>query len=142
MALGLRCRRAGRGARALAARGLKDAEPQRDWMFAAYCRWVLGLVELSIDDTVAALWLDPIADMLQAGGIGEPGLYSFTPDLVEAWAAAGHLDRAADRLAWLQDAARRLDPVGPHHRRARRGRPAARGARPGRRHIRGRRCHR
>ena len=33
----------------------------------------------------------------------------FTPDLIEAWAATGQLDRAAGRLAWLQDAARRLD---------------------------------
>jgi DNA-binding CsgD family transcriptional regulator len=47
--------------------------------------------------------------MLQAGGIGEPGRYPFTPDLIEAWAATGQLDRAASRLAWLQDAARRLD---------------------------------
>src|SRR5262249_57864564 len=74
------------------------------------CRWVLGQVELSVDDPAAALrWLDPIADMLQAYGIGEPGLYPFTPDLIEAWAATGQLDRAASRLAWLQDAARRLD---------------------------------
>jgi len=71
---------------------------------------VLGQVELSVDDPAAALrWLDPIADMLQADGIGEPGLYPFTPDLIEAWAATGQLDRAASRLAWLQDAAGRLD---------------------------------
>lgn len=105
---------AGRGniedARTLAARGLNDAETQRDWTYATYCRWVLGLVELSVDDAAAALsWLEPITDMLQAGGIGEPGIYPFTSDLIEAWAATGHLERAADRLAWLQDAARHLD---------------------------------
>jgi DNA-binding CsgD family transcriptional regulator len=104
---------AGRGnverARALAAKGVQHAEAHRDWTFAAQCRWVLGLTELSVDNPAAALrWLGPIADMLQTGGIGEPGCYPFTPDLIEAWAATGNLDRAADRLAWLQDAARRL----------------------------------
>ena len=105
---------AGRGntdyARELAATGVAQAEAQGDWTFAAQCRWVLGQLELSADDPAAALrWLEPIADMLQDGGIGEPGAYPFTPDLIEAWAAAGDLDRAAGRLAWLQDAARRLD---------------------------------
>jgi DNA-binding CsgD family transcriptional regulator len=97
-------------ARVLAAKGAEQAEAQQDWSFAAQCRWVLGQAELSADDPAAALrWLDPVADMLQAGGIGEPGFYPFTPDLIEAWARTGHLDRAASRLAWLQDAARRLD---------------------------------
>ncbi len=90
--------------------GLAQAEAQQDWAFAAQCRWVLGQLELSADDPAAALrWLEPIADMLQDGGIGEPGVFPFTPDLIEAWAATGQLDRAAGRLAWLQDAARRLD---------------------------------
>jgi DNA-binding CsgD family transcriptional regulator len=105
---------AGRGnvnnARALAARGAELAEAQGDSPFAAQCRWVLGLIELSTDDPAAALrWLDPIADMLQTAGIEEPGCYPFTPDLIEAWAATGRLDRAASRLSWLQNAARRLD---------------------------------
>jgi hypothetical protein len=97
-------------ARVLAAKGVGQAEAQQDWTFAAQCRWVLGQVELSVDDPAAAMrWLEPVADMLQIGGIGEPGGYPFTPDLIEAWAATGYLDRAEDRLAWLQDAARRLD---------------------------------
>jgi DNA-binding CsgD family transcriptional regulator len=54
-------------------------------------------------------WLDPVSDMLQTTGIGEPGCYPFTPDLIEAWAATGHLSAAADQLAWLRDAAQRLD---------------------------------
>ena len=105
---------AGRGsldrARKRAATGVEQAEAERDWVFAAMCRWVLGQLELSADAPAAALgWLDPVADMLQARGIGEPGRIPFTPDLIEAWAATGQLDRAAGRLAWLQDAARRLD---------------------------------
>jgi DNA-binding CsgD family transcriptional regulator len=97
-------------ARVLAGHGVELAEAQGDSFYAAACRWVLGLIELSVDDPAAALrWLDPIADMLQDGGIGEPGAFPFTPDLIEAWAATGQLDRAADRLAWLQDAAARLD---------------------------------
>jgi len=97
-------------ARELAAKGVAEAETQHDWTFAAQCRWVLGLAELSIDDPVAALrWLSPVEDMLQSGGIGEPGCYPFTPDLIEAWAATGQVDRAAERLAWLQEAAQRLN---------------------------------
>jgi len=105
---------AGRGnvehARELAATGVAHGEAMQDLVFAAQCRWVLGQLELSVDDPAAALrWLEPIADKLQASGTGEPGAYPFTPDLIEAWAGAGHLDRAASRLAWLQEAARRLD---------------------------------
>ena len=104
---------AGRGnidqARERVATGVGQAEAERDWTAAALCRWVLGLLELSADDPAAALgWLDPVADMLQDGGVGEPGRCPFTPDLIEAWAATGQLDRAAGRLAWLQDAAGRL----------------------------------
>jgi DNA-binding CsgD family transcriptional regulator len=106
--------RAARGdvaeARTLAERGLRAAEAVRDWQAAANCRWVLGQAELSVDDPGAALrWLDPISDMLQASGIADPGCYPFTPDLIEAWAATGRLDAAAERLKWLQEAARRLD---------------------------------
>ena len=97
-------------ARTLAGQGVELAEAQGDSFYAAVCRWVLGLVELSIDDPAAALrWLDPVANMLQDGGIGEPGAFPFTPDLIEAWAATGQLDRADGRLAWLREAARRLD---------------------------------
>jgi DNA-binding CsgD family transcriptional regulator len=97
-------------ARTLAARGLSESEAQRDWAFAAQCRWVLGQLELSADNPGAALqWLDPVAEMLQTGGFGEPGCYPFTPDLIEAWAATGNLGAAAGRLAWLRDAADRLD---------------------------------
>lgn len=71
------------GARALAAGGVERAEAYQDWAFAAQCRWVLGQAELSVDDPSAALrWLDPIADMLQAGGIGEPGLNCSSAGLV------------------------------------------------------------
>ena len=105
---------AGRGnlerAREIAAAGVAQAEAQSDWGFAAQCRSVLGLAELSAEDPAAALrWLEPVADMPQEAGIGELGVYAFTPDLIEAWAATGQLDRAAGRLAWLRDAAQRLD---------------------------------
>ncbi len=97
-------------ARLQAAHGLSESEAQRDWAFAAHCRWVLGQLELSADNPGAALeWLDPIAEVLQTGGISEPGCYPFTPDLIEAWAATGHLGAAAGRLTWLRDAAERVD---------------------------------
>ena len=54
---------AGRGnlerARELAAAGVAQAEAQSDWGFAAQCRTVLGLAELSAEDPAAALrWLE------------------------------------------------------------------------------------
>jgi DNA-binding CsgD family transcriptional regulator len=102
---------AGRGnlerAREIATAGVAQAEAQSDWAFAAQCRSVLGLAELSADDPAAALrWLEPVADLPK---IGELGVYAFTPDLIEAWAATGQLDRAAGKLAWLRAAAQRLD---------------------------------
>ena len=110
---------AGRGnlerARELAATGVAQAEAQGDWAFAAQCRTVLGLAELSAEDPAAALCrLEPVADMLQEGGIGDPGIYAFTPDLIEAWAATGQLDRAVGRLA-----------LGTAQRKARQRRDAA-----------------
>jgi DNA-binding CsgD family transcriptional regulator len=105
---------AGRGevakARAVAVSGLREAEAQRAWDTAAGCRYVLSMTELSLDDPVAALrWLDPVSDMPRAGGIADPGCCPFIPDLIEAWATTGQIEAAADRLGWLQDAARRLD---------------------------------
>jgi len=104
---------AGRGdidhARALATYGAERAESMGDSIYVAQCRWVLAQAELSVDNPEAALrWLDPVTDVLQTAGMGEPGFFPITPDLIEAWAATGQLDRAADRLAWLQDAAARL----------------------------------
>ena len=98
------------GGRMQAEQGLRKAEANHDWTFAAHCRWVLGLVELSVDDPHAALiWLEPVSDVLQTTGIREPGFYPFTPDLIEAWATTGQLSAAAERLSWLQDAAQVLD---------------------------------
>ena len=98
------------GARLVAEQGLREAEGNHDWTFAAQCRWVLGQVELSVDDPNAALaWLEPVSDILQTTGIVEPGFYPFTPDLIEAWATTGNLDAAAETLDWLQDVAHRLD---------------------------------
>ena len=45
----------------------------------------------------------------KTAGSANQAASAFTPDLIEAWAATGQLDRAASRLAWLQQAARRLD---------------------------------
>ena len=60
-------------ARALAARGRQAAEAQRDWAYAAQCRWVLGQAELSADDPAAALhWLEPIADMIKRAASASP----------------------------------------------------------------------
>jgi DNA-binding CsgD family transcriptional regulator len=105
---------AGRGdiedARALATFGAERAESMGDSIYVIQCRWVLAQAELSADDPGAALgWLDPVTDVLQTAGLGEPGFFPFTPDLIEAWAATGQLDRAAARLDWLHEAAQRLD---------------------------------
>lgn len=104
---------AGRGdvdrARALAVEGVDVAARRQDVVYGAHCRGVLGLLALSLDDPAAAVgWLAPLARLWADGGVAEPGLVPFGPDLVEAWARTGHLDEAAAYRDRLRGAAARL----------------------------------
>jgi hypothetical protein len=89
---------------------MRLAQERQNWTTTVECRGVLAQAELSVDDPAAALsWLEPVADALQEAGIGDPGCHPFTADLIEAWAATGQLEPAADRLKWLRSAAQTLD---------------------------------
>jgi DNA-binding CsgD family transcriptional regulator len=97
-------------ARIIAIDGVRDAEQGKDFVFAIQCRSVLGQLELSVDDPVAAIkWLEPIVQPFRNSGLEEPGLFGFWPDMIEAYARVGRVDNAIDQLKWLQAAAIRLD---------------------------------
>ena len=122
---------------------LSQAEAQGDSIYAAQCRSVLGLAELSVDDPAAALrWLDPVADMLQDGGHRRARRHRLHPRSdrgVGGHRPAGPRRRPAGLAAGRGAAAG--PPVGADHRRPRRSRPAARRTRPRRRHPSSRRGH-
>ncbi|MFZ0668068.1 MAG: LuxR C-terminal-related transcriptional regulator, partial [Acidimicrobiales bacterium] len=60
---------------------------------------VLGLAELSLGDPAAALErLGPMADMVRAMGVAEPGQMRFLPDEIEALIRLGDLDAAVELL--------------------------------------------
>jgi hypothetical protein len=97
-------------ARTIAEGGVRAAEAHNDLTFAAQCRFVLGHLALSLDDpTTAVTWLHPLAEPFRERGFGEPAMFPFPPDLIEAYARVGRLVEATDLLTWLQDTAQRLD---------------------------------
>jgi DNA-binding CsgD family transcriptional regulator len=59
----------------------------------------LGLAELSVGDAATAHQrLAPLADMVRATGVAEPGILRFLPDEVEALTRLGELDAAVELL--------------------------------------------
>jgi DNA-binding CsgD family transcriptional regulator len=96
-------------ARARAVGALEFDERTGAVTFGALPRSLLGFIELSRGEpAAAAAWLDPLHDQYRAGGMVEPGVYSFLPDLVEALVAVGRLDRAAAVLDPFERHATRL----------------------------------
>ncbi len=71
---------------------------------------VLGFLELSLGNAEKAhRFLARATELLRASGIGEPGLFSFPPDAIEALIALGDLDEAQSLLAWFEGQGRKLD---------------------------------
>jgi DNA-binding CsgD family transcriptional regulator len=69
----------------------------------------LGFLELSLGNAEAAdRHLAPVADLLAAAGMGEPGIHRFLPDEVEALVSLGQLDRAAVLLDRFENTAWRV----------------------------------
>jgi DNA-binding CsgD family transcriptional regulator/Tfp pilus assembly protein PilF len=96
-------------ARALAAEGLRLAERENRSDVTATIRAALGRMELSLGDPPAARpHLEETALLVEAMGIGEPGIAWFVPDWVEALVAAGDLERAEAAAARLEEQGRRL----------------------------------
>ena len=102
--------RRGPGSAALSERGLRIAERIGDRQAALSHRCVLGFVELSRGDAAAALeHLDTLPGDVASIGIGEPGLFPFHGDLLEALISASrHEEAAAWTSAWTE-LGRRID---------------------------------
>jgi DNA-binding CsgD family transcriptional regulator len=106
-ALAASCLGREQAARSDAAEALGLAE--RGTLFAeATSLWALGLLELSLEHPAEAhRRLGPLADRVEAAGIGEPGSIRFVTDDVEALVALGELEVAAARLERFEERARR-----------------------------------
>jgi len=72
-------------------------------------RWVLGFLELSLDQPDRAYeLLGPLPDGLEALGVGEPGLIPVVPDVVEALVALGRLEVAETMVRRFEEQAAAL----------------------------------
>jgi DNA-binding CsgD family transcriptional regulator len=93
----------------LAQRSLALDEPRGVLFSVALYRGLLGFIELAGGRHREALaWLDPLPEALVSAGFGEPAVYQFVPDQVEALAALGRLDEALSILDLYEQLARRL----------------------------------
>jgi DNA-binding CsgD family transcriptional regulator len=73
-------------------------------------RSVLGFIALSVDDPAEVVRvLDPAERILAGSGIVEPGVFTFLPDLAEALATVGHLERAKRLVDRLHEQGTALD---------------------------------
>lgn len=90
-------------AREGALEALAIAEEAEDPWFSASILFVLGFLELSVDDLVAAeRWLSLADSTVERVGLAEPARFRFHGDHIEAVVGLGDLDRARSLLARLQ----------------------------------------
>lgn len=99
-------------ARASAHAGLELSEKAGSVVWMMQNQAVLGFVELSIDDALAAhRWLAPLVAWQDVVGIREPGVLRFIPDEIEALISLGELDQAGGLLtSYEADAGRHRRP--------------------------------
>jgi len=82
-------------ARSDAERGLVLSVEDDDLLDANSHRWVLGFLDLSLSDHLAAMRrLEPVIEYLDAFGAAEPGIIPCVPDAVEVLISLGRLDEA------------------------------------------------
>jgi DNA-binding NarL/FixJ family response regulator len=82
-------------ARASAQAGLRLSEAAGSVVWMMQNQAVLGFIELSMDDHVAAhAWLAPLVTWHEVVGIREPSLRGFVPDEIEALVALGETAQA------------------------------------------------
>jgi DNA-binding CsgD family transcriptional regulator len=97
-------------ARAISGRALETAWRLGDRLSAMHHRGVLGFLELSIGNPSAAhAQLDGMVQELEDLGIGEPGLYPFVPEEIEALLGLGFFDRADALTEGLERRGREFD---------------------------------
>jgi DNA-binding CsgD family transcriptional regulator len=94
---------------ALARSAVELDEPRGVLYNLGFYRGLLGFVELSLDRPEEALeWLEPAHRALLEQGYGEPAMFRFVPDQVEALVSLGRVEDADAVLAPYERAARRL----------------------------------
>ena len=87
-----------------ATEGLATCERTADLWNEIRCRSVLGFIEISREDPVAAhRWLGPLPALTEQMGLCEPGAFPFVPDAVESLVALGELGRGAELTDRLED---------------------------------------
>jgi DNA-binding CsgD family transcriptional regulator len=97
-------------ARALANEALAQAQADGIGTAEAGHRWVLGFLDLSLEDAEAALpQLRAAREVREAVGHGEPGQMWELPDLLDALVVVGELDEAEALAARWEQEGRRLD---------------------------------
>jgi DNA-binding CsgD family transcriptional regulator/tetratricopeptide (TPR) repeat protein len=96
--------------RALAEEALAASADAGDVFFAVHHRVVLGFLEASLADC-AAVWqqLDGLPRLLEEMGVGEPGVFPFQGDAVEALIALGEFDGAKRLIAGMEAQRDKLD---------------------------------
>jgi tetratricopeptide (TPR) repeat protein len=80
-------------------------------------RATLGFLEVSLGRPEEAdRWLGTLHEEVRQAGFGEPTVFRFHPDAIEALVSLGRLDRAAELLDYLAERGRTLDrPKGHRH---------------------------
>lgn len=89
---------------------LTGCERTGDRWIELAARSALGILELSEGDHAAAhAWLDPAVSTWGEMGLGEPGVFLFVPDEVEALVGLGVVDEAERLTDRLEEQGRALD---------------------------------
>jgi DNA-binding NarL/FixJ family response regulator len=95
-------------ARATASDGLALSRAIHDEIFEVQNASVLGFLELSLGNAVAAdRYLRPVADRLEELGWGEPSVYRVLPNAIEALVALGELGEGRRLLRRLDERGRK-----------------------------------
>lgn len=116
-------------ARRAAESALAITKETGDGVVAVRSMGVLGFVELSRGDSVAALeWLSPAADRLRALGTGELSISQVVQNEIEALVALGRVEEAEETISFVEEKGR---PAGRawHEAVAQRGRALVASAR-------------
>jgi DNA-binding CsgD family transcriptional regulator len=96
-------------ARSAAGEGLRQSLANEDLLDASCNRAVLGFLELSLSNPVAAMdQLEPVLAFLNELGSPEPGIIPCLPDAIEALVSLGRLEEAEALLDRLEQQGRAL----------------------------------
>ena len=93
----------------LAEHALEIDEPRGVIYLIAQYKALLGFIELSAGRPQRALeWMEPLHQALLDAGYGDPSIFGYVPDMVEAMVSLGRMDDAAARLEAFDHTARAL----------------------------------